>query len=155
MGKIIHGMCRTPIHRTWLGMISRCENPKNPAFPNYGGRGIKVCDRWKTFSNFLDDVGSPPDGLSLDRIDNDAGYKPENCRWADRRTQARNLRGRRMLTANGQTKSLAEWSDETGISIRTLWQRLNKGWTDQEAVMTPIVRNRVGLKRGTLLRNYQ
>ena len=82
----------TPTYRIWRSMLHRTSNPQDKKFPNYGGRGIGVCDRWRDFENFLADMGERPDGMSLDRIDNDDGYYPENCRWADATTQNRNRR---------------------------------------------------------------
>jgi hypothetical protein len=87
-----HGMSRSATYTAWCNMISRCRDSKNPAFKNYGGRGIKVCDRWMKFTNFLDDMGEKPKGLSLDRIDNQRGYFPDNCRWVEWKHQMRNRR---------------------------------------------------------------
>lgn len=78
----IHNLCGTPTYRSWQGMIQRCTNPNNPRWLDYGGRGIGVCEKWKNFSNFLDDMGVRPVGKSLDRKDNSLGYYPENCRWS-------------------------------------------------------------------------
>lgn len=83
---------RTKAYRAWIGMRNRCNNPKNHAFRHYGGRGITVCSRWDSYANFLADMGQPSGNLTLDRINNDLGYSPENCRWADRKTQSRNTR---------------------------------------------------------------
>lgn len=84
-----HGRCKTPIYRTWAQMIQRCENPKNPFYRRYGGRGIIVCERWHEFLNFLQDMGERPLGRTLDRINNDGNYEPGNCRWATPKEQQR------------------------------------------------------------------
>lgn len=120
-----HGMTRTRTLNIWQGMISRCYNQNNPAYPEWGGRGITVCQRWRdSFLAFYDDMGEPPPGLTLDRYpDNNGNYEPENCRWGTRKQQARNTRRNRKFTLNGVTKSAAEWAEDLGISASTIYSR--------------------------------
>ncbi len=119
-------------------MRDRCENPKNRQYSDYGGRGIKVCDRWLNFQNFLDDMGERPSKeLTLDRENNDGNYCPENCRWATKIQQVRNKRDNLMITHNGTTRTLIEWSELTGVMRQTISYRLKHGWSVEEALYKP------------------
>lgn len=130
---------RTRTYSIWCAMRSRCNNPNVPCYSRYGGRGIVVCERWNTdFIYFLEDMGEAPDGMSIDRIDNDKGYCPENCRWATTKEQSRNTRQNRFIEFNGKTQTLVDWSEELNIPYARLSRRLNAlGWDDQKALTTP------------------
>lgn len=149
-----HGKSKTKIYRIWSDMRSRCQNANNAAYVNYGGRGIKVCDKWEDFEAFYADMGEPPKGLSLDRIDNDGPYSPDNCRWADRKTQARNRRHGKKLTLQGETLTVAEWAERSGLAARTIRARLRNGWEPLAAVFGRKVQ-RKGIPRGERLRDHQ
>ena len=123
-----HGMTMTPEWRSWREMLARCGNPNNDRYGNYGGRGIKVCDRWKAFTNFYADMGKRHSGTSLDRINNDGDYSPENCRWADRYTQQQNTRRSVKCSINGvEYPSVGAASRELGIHRATLQWRFDHG----------------------------
>ncbi len=140
--QITHGMSGTNVYRRWKHMLARCTNPKNKHYKNYGGRGIKVCERWRKFENFLADMGYPPTWKhSLDRIDNNGNYEPSNCRWATRLEQQNNIRSNKMLEFKGKRMSLSAWSRELNINKATLAGRLNKRkWSIEKAFLTPIGR---------------
>lgn len=133
-----HGFTRTRIYKIWSNMLERCHNPKRHVFPYYGGRGIKVCDRWMSFENFLADMGHEPEGYTLDRIDTNGNYEPDNCRWASRKEQARNTRRNNVISFNGKSLSLSEWEEELGISQKVLCSRLRSGWTPEDALTRPL-----------------
>lgn len=117
-------------------MLSRCYNDTATGFSNYGGRGIGVCDRWRgSFESFLTDMGEcPSPGHSIERVDNDAGYSPANCIWADRKTQGNNRRSNRRVTALGESKTLSEWAERLGVKASVVRSRLNRGWDADLAV---------------------
>lgn len=124
-----------PTYSTWCAMWTRCTNSKQRGWERYGGRGIKVCDRWKDFAAFLEDMGERPKGCTLDRVDINGDYSPENCRWANVWQQARNRRGSLHVTYNGQTKPLAQWAEELGMVYTTLYNRLYRyGWSIDRAM---------------------
>lgn len=119
-------------------------DPKHAAYPNYGGRGIAVCERWLNSPQaFLDDMGMKPTPKhEIDRIDNDGNYEPGNCRWATRKENDRNRRNNRLLTLNGETLTLAEWAEHSGVPDDTLRHRLGVGWSVERAILTPVRRYR-------------
>lgn len=126
-----HGMSGSREHQTYCGMVARCTNERSPQWPCYGGRGIRVCDRWLGpggFERFLADMGPRPRGRSLDRIDNDGPYSPENCRWATRRQQARNTRSSWRLPLDGREATLAEVAEIAGVSREAIRLRIGAGW---------------------------
>lgn len=135
-----HGRSKTSEYRIWSLAIQRCHNPIHPPFPKYGGRGIIVCDRWRhSFIAFLKDMGSRPSPQhTLDRIDNNGPYSPENCRWASRREQSLNTRRNRLVSWRGQTLPIGEWAMIVGVHSRTLRARLDRlGWDVDRALSTP------------------
>lgn len=132
---------RTPTLNLWTNMVARCHNPKRPDYRYYGGRGIAVCDRWRgSFAAFVRDMGTRPDGMSLERIDNDGPYSPDNCRWATRDEQMQNTRHTRRLTLNGRTQGLNAWAKEIGINKESLRGRLARGWSLEQALTTGATR---------------
>lgn len=127
-----------PAYWVWRGILLRCSSNHPTHYFKYKARGIDVCERWLTFEHFLSDMGHPPPGLSIDRINNDAGYGPTNCRWATKTTQARNRRYIRPITFDGRTQLLTDWAKEIGIKVTTLSMRMDSyGWTVERALSTP------------------
>ena len=124
-----HGISQTPEYMSWRGMISRCYNPNDISYANYGGRGIKVCHRWHDVTNFLADMGQKPSiEMQIERIDNNDNYCPRNCRWATRLEQARNKSNNVLLTYQGKTRHIAEWARVTGIHSSVIRERMIRGW---------------------------
>lgn len=136
-----HGVSHLPDYGAWKGALSRCTNPQHPAWRNYGGRGITVCEAWYDFHTFQRDIGPHPGtGYSLDRIDVNKGYEPGNCRWATREGQANNRRGNHRLTLEGRTQTLTQWCIERQIPVERVRSRLRLGWSVEEAFgVTPRV----------------
>jgi len=143
-GKVKHGLSYTPEYRAWQTMRNRCTSPNSPAWEDYGGRGITVCERWlNSPANFIADMGPRPPGYELDRIDNDGPYSPENCRWTTRRINDRNRRSNVYLEAFGERKTKAEWCEQFGIATDTLSLRISKqGLSVEEALTRPIKEKR-------------
>lgn len=136
----IHGGSYTSEYRIWISMRSRCLDETHTSYHNYGGRGIKVCDRWReSFVSFLEDMGPRPSlQHSIDRIDNDGDYTPKNCRWATMKEQRRNSRQNRFIIAFGERRTLIEWSECYGIGPRTISRRLEFGWPTEDAIARPV-----------------
>lgn len=133
-----HNGKHTRLYRIWCAMKERCSRKENVAYNSYGGRGIKVCDEWiHDFASFRDwaTANGYSDQLSIDRIDPNGNYCPQNCRWESTKTQANNKRRNHSLTHNGKTMTLAQWAEETGINYSTLRSRINReGLTLEEAI---------------------
>lgn len=135
-----HGEAKSPEYQSWIDMIRRCRDEDNISWKFYGGRGIKVCERWHNFLNFLRDMGRKPFlDAQIDRNDNQGNYCPENCRWATRQEQARNKSNNVFLTYQGETKCLAEWANILGVRYQTLHDRLRKlKWSIGRVLSTPV-----------------
>lgn len=133
-------MSGTPEHRVWKHIMGRCYTPTDLKYPIYGGRGIAVDLRWHKFENFFADMGPRPSPAnSIERVDNNGPYSPQNCIWADRETQARNTRKVLKYSYRGQTRSLPEWAEITGISRNNLYHRLVAlTWDIDRALTTPV-----------------
>jgi hypothetical protein len=144
-----HGLSRnrgkkTKLHSVWTAMRQRCNNPKNAPYSNYGGRGILVCPEWKNdYRNFYDwaMANGYKEGLSIDRINNNGNYEPDNCRWATWSEQSINKRTNRLVTYKGETKPAGEWGRIFGINSDVLYQRLSNGWP-VERVLTEATKTR-------------
>ncbi len=136
-----HGLRTTPIYNIWSRMKQRCCNPNYSGFHNYGGRGIKVCKRWEdSFENFYADMGDRPKSLSIERIDNNANYEPNNCKWATRKEQSSNTRKNVFLTYNGEIMIIAQWERKYGINQGALKYRIKAGWNMHRALTQPLAR---------------
>ncbi len=122
-----HGASHTRIYFVWRSMVSRCHQTSSRNFRLYGARGIKVCRRWRKFKNFLEDMGTPVKGLSLERINNDKGYSKKNCKWASRMEQCSNMRTNHLLTYKGRTLHVSGWARLHGIKVPTVFARLRRG----------------------------
>lgn len=141
-----HGCARKgktkPIFNIWVSMWQRCSNPNNSAWKRYGGRGIKVCRRWEIFQNFKADMGErPSSNHSIERVDNDGDYTPHNCRWGTKKEQANNRISNTIITAFGKRKTIAQWSEITGLSVKSISGRRRSGWCDEAIVTTKPMKN--------------
>jgi hypothetical protein len=125
--RLVHGQEGTLVYKAWVMMRQRCNNPKNSAFHYYGGRGIKVCARWGSFPNFIDDMGERPKGMSLERKNNDGDYEPENCTWATAAEQSKNRRFRPTVLMNGKPYTIVAAASKLGLRSKQLMYRLRVG----------------------------
>jgi hypothetical protein len=147
-----HGCARhsgkSPEYASWTHMKTRCLNPNHEHFESYGGRGIRVCERWlNSFEDFLKDMGTKPSGRhEIERRDVNADYEPANCYWATRTEQVRNRRNTLRATLDGETRSLAEWCERIGTPLRVVHERLSNGWDLETAIRTPKGARRVRLR---------
>lgn len=134
-----HGMCKTRIHRIWMQIHARCNAKTGKNYEWYAERGITVCDEWSEFQNFYQWSISNgyADDLSIDRIDVDKGYSPENCRWADAITQANNKRNNFKIEYAGRTQTVPQWARETGLTPNTIRYRILHGWDPADALTIP------------------
>lgn len=149
---ITHGESNSRLYNLWCAMKNRCYNKKMRMYYNYGGRGITVCDEWRNSYEAFRDwayANGYNDTLTLDRIDNNSGYSPENCKWSTQKEQNRNKRNNVLLTYNGETKTAQEWSEIVGIKAHTIFARIHDyGYTDEEALTLPVTNPPTLPKRG-------
>lgn len=133
-----HGLYHSRVRGIWSSMWTRCTNKEHPDYDSYGGRGIVPCDKWRTLEGFVEDMGLPPDGMTLERKDNDKGYTKENCEWATYVTQARNRRNSLWYEWKGERRHLKDLCEEFGIDYNAVYYRLfTAGWHIEKALMTP------------------
>lgn len=130
-----HGMSDSPEYKVWNNMYSRCNNPNHPRYKDWGGRGIKMCEKWMSFEGFFEDMGRrPSDDSTIERIDNNKGYSKDNCRWATTKEQARNRRSNVLITYSEISETATDWAERLGVRRGTFLGRLSRGWTIEEAI---------------------
>lgn len=126
----------TPTYKTWSSMKRRCKDKNHCNHASYYDKGIKVCERWEDFTNFLEDMGERPEGKTLDRIDGDKGYYKENCKWSTPKEQANNMNRNHFLEFNGEKLTISQWADKIGVKYVTLNTRIHRGWSVERALTT-------------------
>lgn len=132
---ITHGMTDSSEYKTWCGIKRRCLNENDKRYPEYGGRGIKICDSWSnSFQSFFHDMGEKPEGYSIERIDVNGNYEKSNCKWIKLSSQASNKRTNVKITHKNETKNLSDWSLETGIKAETISARIKRGWSIEKSL---------------------
>ncbi len=128
-----------PEYQVWASMLQRCNNPKDRHFHDYGGRGIVACEGWRSFQRFLSDMGRRPSPKhTLERVNNNDGYSPDNCRWATRKEQQNNRRTNRVIEFDGRRQTLQQWIEELGLQAKQTSWRLCHGWTPEQAFLLPL-----------------
>lgn len=138
-----HGLTGTPEYFAWQNMIRRCHQPKTASYKYYGERGIRVCDRWRNFANFIHDMGLKPFlSAQIDRKDNSGDYEPGNCRWVDLITQGSNRRNNCFIDINGEVATISEWARRVGVDPRRIFSRIVRGWDPVLAVIAKPQTNR-------------
>lgn len=146
-----HGKSQTKDYRKWISMKRRCNDKTDPHYDNYGGRGIKVCDEWATdFNSFLEWVSKTrvDDDLTLERIDVNGDYCPDNCTWVDRKSQANNRTSNLVFTYKGETKNLMQWCEDLGLKYVTIYSRIYRnGWDFEKAITTPVITDGYAMKK--------
>lgn len=149
-----HSGCQERLYRVWSSMLNRCNNPNEFAYKWYGARGIKVCNEWLDYATFRQwalssgyDDSAETHMCSIDRIDGNGNYCPENCRWVDAKAQSNNRKSNVLLTYKGKTQTMMQWAEETGVPYQRIQQRLNRGWGVQRAIEQPCTYKRRGRER--------
>ena len=138
MPKTTHGDYGSPLYKTWSRIKKRCQNPNVDSYLFYGGRGIKLCERWQDYSNFLEDLQEHPGApLQLDRIDTNGDYEPGNVRWVSPKDNARNRRNNTLLSFNGKTQCITAWAEELGWGRHVILNRLKLGWSVEDTLTIP------------------
>ena len=136
-----HGEWNNPLFKVWKGIISRCTNPADKRYARYGGRGVKVCERWLDMHNFISDMSKGyQKGLQIDRKNNDGNYEPSNCQWATTKQQTRNYSRNVVLEHNGMKMCVVDWAVETGIDAKVLYDRVARGWSASRCLTQPVKR---------------
>ena len=130
-----HRLSGNSEYYAWQAMVQRCYNPNHPSYKYYGTRGITICKRWRdNFTAFYEDMGRRPDGLTLERKDNDRNYEPSNCKWGTWKEQHRNTRRNHVIEFNGKKMCVTDWAGEVGLGRSTLMGRLDHGWNIERAL---------------------
>lgn len=151
-GLDFHGLSGLPVYSAWTSMHRRCYCVTDRHYGRYGGRGIRVCERWNSVHAFMEDMGHPPAGMTLGRINNDGNYEPGNCRWETQEQQNENTSRNRYIEWRGKTQTIKAWGQELNINPGRISERLRRGWSIERALTTPCP---VGYEAGRLKHNNE